>query len=375
MAQGQQTTYVGTVPQKRVVSDRILMKDPMEIPLISALGLNADTKFKFVNAPGTTYEWLLDAYSATSSTAADTDLTNDSTATTVTVADGTLFQPGDVIQIDLEYVWVSAVSTNDLTVTRNYGGTQATHASTSAIYLRSRARLEGATATNSHYTQPTSAYNYSAIFQKSIEISRSDARIQRYGIPDLVEFEKNKKMDELMIDLTRKPYYGQRKAGSATTPRDMGGFDTFISTNTTDCSSAALTLKNIEDMVQTIWDAGGNPSLLVCGGWAKRKIVSFFEGAVRTERSETLGGVEINRIQTAMGPQLDVLVDRYLAPTTALWILDPNDIGFVTIDEFFYEELGKTGDTAAKGQVVGEYGFVVGVESHHGKIYGFLTTA
>lgn len=375
MAQGQQTTYVGTVPQKRVVSDRIFFADPMEIPLVSALGLNNESNFKFVNAPGKIYEWLEDAYSGLSTTLnEDTTATSSSADTTLSVVDGSLFQPGDVIQIDDEYIWVSAVSTNDLTVTRNYGGTQATHASTSAVYLRSRARLEGATANDSHYTEPTSGYNYSFIMQKSIEVSRTDARIQRYGIPDVVNYEIDKKMDELKIDLSRKPYYGQRKAGSATTPRDAGGLSTFITTNVTTCSSAALTLKNIEDAVQAAWGYGGNPSLMVCNAWAKRKVVSFFEGAVRTERSEKLGGVTIDKIQTAMGPTLDVLVDRW-CPTNMAYILDPAKVGFITIDEFFFEDLAKTKDTAGYGQIVGEYGFVVANQKHHAILSGFSTTA
>lgn len=374
MAQGMQTSYVGTNAQRTVVSDRIFFSDPMEIPLISALGLDGESKFKFVDAPGTIYKWLEDAYSGVSSTLNDSDWASDSTATTMTVADGTLFQPGDVIQVDSEYVWVSAVSGNDLTVTRNHGGTQATHAATSTIYLRSGARLEGATATNSHYTQPTTAYNYSFIMQRTVEISRSDARLRRYGIPNLVEYEKNKKMDELKIFLTKKPYYGVRAAGSATTPRDAGGLGTFITTNLTNCSSAALTLKNIEDMAQTIFDAGGNATLLVCGGWAKRKITSFFSGAVRTERSDTLGGVTIDKIVTAMGPQLDVLLDRY-CPSNYIYMLDPEKVSFVTIDDFFYEDLGKSKDTAAYGQIVGEYGFAVANQTHHGIIYGFSTSA
>lgn len=375
MASGMQTTYVGTVPQKRVVSDRILFSDPMDIPLVSALGLSNEGKFKFANTPGKMYEWVEDAFSGLSTTLnEDTTATSDSTDTTLSVVDGTLFQPGDVIQVDSEYIWVSAVSTNDLTVTRNYGGTQATHASTSAVYLRSRARLEGATAASSHYTEPTSGYNYSFIMQKSIEISRTDGRIKRYGIPNLVNYEIDKKMNELKIDLTRKPYYGQRKAGSASTPRDAGGLGTFITTNVTDCSSAALTQKNIEDAVQSAWGYGGNPTLLVCGGWAKRKIASFFEGSVRTERSEKMGGVTIDKIQTAMGPVLDVLVDRWI-PTNQIYLLDTEKVGFITIDDFFYEELAKTKDTEAYGQIVGEYGFVVANEKHHAKIHTFSTTA
>lgn len=373
MATGMQSTYVGTVPQKRVVSDRILFTEPNETPLLSALGMSAEQKIKLVNAPGAKYEWLYDTYSSLSDTAADTTITSDSTVTSIVVSDGSKFQAGDVIQIDSEYIWVSSVSTNTLSVTRNYGGTQATHASTSTVYIRSRARLEGASNTTSHYTQPTSDYNYSFILHKAVKISRTDARIQRYGIGDIVNFEIDKKMDELKMDLSRKPYYGQRKAGSASTPRDAGGFDAFISTNVTTLSGA-LTLKAIEDAVQSCWSYGGNPSLLVCNGWAKRKINSFFEGSVRTERSETLGGVTIDSIQTGIGAKLNVLVDRW-CPANTLWILDPSLAGFLTIDEFFYEELGKTADTAADGQIVGEYGFIVADEKKHAKITGFSTTA
>lgn len=377
MAQGMQTTYVGTAPQKRVVSDRVFFSDPMDIPLINAFGLNADSKFKFVNSPGKVYEWLEDAYSDVSDVI-NSGLASDSTTTTFSATDGSKFHVGDIVLIESEYVIVTGISTNTITIERNHGGTQATHANSTVAYIVSQARLEGATASDSHFTQPSTGYNYSFILHKNIEISRSDARLQRYGIPNLVDYEIDKKMDELKIQLTKKPYFGVRDAGSGTTNRDCGGLDTFITTNTTNCSSAALTLKNIEDMVQTIWGYGGNPSLLICGGWAKRKIASFFEGAVRTERSEKLGGVEITRIQTAMGPTLDVLVDRYIdigASTGKLYITDPEKISFVTIDEFFYEDLAKTKDTAAYGQIVGEYGFAVANEKHHGKVYGFSLTA
>lgn len=373
MAQGQQNTYVGTVPQRRVVSDRIFMADPMETAMLSALGMSADSKFKFVNAPGTKYEWLCDTYSPTSDVLTTAGAA-DSTTTTLVATDGSKFHVGDVILVDAEKIWVSAISTNTLTVVRNFGGTQAVHADSSVAYIVSNARLEGANSSDSHYTQPTSMYNYSQTLHEMIEVSRTDDRIKRYGIPNLVQYEIDKKMDQLKMKLTKLPYYGERNVGSATAARSAGGLDTFIaSANKTNLSSTALTLDSIEDMVQTVWDAGGNPSLLVCGGFNKRKIVSFFEGAVRTERSEKLGGVTIDKIQTAMGPQLDVLVDRH-CPTSKVYILTPDLVSYVTIDEFFYEELGKNGDTAARGQIVGEYGFALANDTHHGLIYGTTTS-
>jgi hypothetical protein len=115
---------------------------------------------------------------------------------------------------------------------------------------------------------------------------------------------------------------------------------------------------------------------LVCGAWAKRKIASFFSDAVVTQRSEKLGGVEITAIMTALGFKLDVLVDRH-CPAASLYILSPDEVSYVTLDEFAFEELGKVGDTApgGYGEIVGEYGFAMAGDQHHGKIHTFSLTS
>lgn len=371
---GQIHSYSNTLPQKRTVTDRIIMADVYNIVPITVFGLNNESKFSFVNTPGKMYEWLEDTYAATTTTANDTDLTNDSTITTVTVASGAVFHVGDVITMDSEYMWVSAISGNDLTVTRNFGGTQATHESTGTITIRYNSRLEGATASDSPNTEVSTGYNYSTILQASIEVSRTDGRIPQYGIPNVVDREIDKKMDELMMKLCKIPYHGQRKVGSTTAPRSSGGLATFITTNVTNAASAALTRKHIEDAVEDCFNYGGNPSMILCGSWASRKINSFYEGFVKTERAETMGGMMITKLLTVAGITLDVVVDRF-CPADKLFILDKNYVGYITIDDFFYEDLAKTKDTAGYGQVVGEYGFVTAHEKAHAYIHTFSTTA
>ena len=377
MPAGQLISYSATLPLKRVVTDRIILKDPMEIVAINALGLDNESKFSFVNGPaaGGTYEWLEDTLQDRTDALNTAGLTSDSTSTGITVDTGTLFQVGDIIKVDNEYMWVSSISSNVLTVTRNYGGTQATHSDDAVVTLVSRARIEGTSSSDSNFTQPTSGTNYSQIFHKEIDVSRSNALLQRYGIPNVVEREIDKSMDELSKLLNLTAYHGQRKVGSSSTPRGMGGLDTFISTNINALSSTpALTRKHIEDEIQDCWDAGGNPRLILCGAWAKRKIASFFEGYVQTERSESMGGIEIDRIMSPLGLTVAVAVDRY-CPTNKLYILDPDYVGFLTLDPFFEESLGKVGDTAYFGQVVGEYGFVVAYETAHSIVSGFSTSA
>ena len=375
MPTGQQGSYTNTLPQKRVVTDRILLTDPNEIVAINALGLDNESKFNFVNTPGKAYEWLEQRYNTTTLTATASGLNADSTTTTMSVADGTLVNKGDVLLLDSEYVHVTGISGNTLTIVRNIGGTQATHhTSTVVISVVGSARLEGADADDSPFTLVTSGPNYRPILQRSVEVTASDEILRRYGIPSLVDREIDLRMDELKQLLNRIPYHGNRQVGSATTARMAGGLNTFVTTNVTDASSAALTQKMIEDAVAAAWGYGGKPSLILCNSWAKRKIASFYEGSVRTERSDTMGGITIERVLTAMGIPLDIAVDRH-CQSNYLYILDRNYVGFITLREFFYEELAKTGDTAANGQIVGEYGFVAAREKAHAIVKSFSTSA
>lgn len=356
------------------MSDRIIMADPMSIAGINALGLDNESKFQFVNAPGVIYEWLEDTYSPRSDVV-NSGLASDSTTTTFSATDGTKFVIGDVILVDAEYMWVSGISGNIVTVTRNYGGTQATHANSSTANIVASNRVQGASADTFTWTQPTTGFNYTSIFQRTLEISRSDARIKQYGIPNAVDREIDKKMDELSMLLNLALYHGQRKAGSTTTPRAFGGLKTFITTNKNTLSGTPpLTQKHIEDELQDCWTQGGNPNLLICGAWAKRKIADFYSGYVRTERSEKMGGVTIDKIMMPLGVEVDVLVDRH-CPTDELYILDTRFVGFITFQEWFEESLGKTKDTEYYGQVVGEYGLVVAFEKAHSYIEDFSTSS
>lgn len=376
---GQQISYSATLPQKRVVTDRLIYIDPMETVALNALGLNNESSFGFVNGPGgpnQPYEWLeenrFDRADAINSGA----LTSDTTLTNLVVDNGTLFQLGDVLLIDAEYMLVTAISTNTLTVTRDFGGTQATHADDATVTIVGRARIEGTNSSDSNFTSPTSSTNAVSILHHEVDISRSAANLQRYGIPSLVNSEIDKGMLKLAKLLNLMVYHGQRKAGSASTPSMFGGLETFIATNINSLGSTpALTRKNIEDELQDCFDKGGNPDLILCNSFARRKINDFFAGSVRTERAESMGGIFIDSYQHPVtGGSLMIATDRD-CPTDSLYILDRAYVGLVTIDPFFYEELGKVGDTAAFGQIVGEYSMVVASEAFHSGVLGFSTSA
>jgi len=368
---GQMNSYENTVPDKRMVTDRILNINPLKIATYARLGADIG-KFNFVNEPSTKYEWLEDAYVAESCTV--TGLSSGTTTTTFTPSSLTLLQPGDLLKIDSEVVWVSSVSSGIPTVTRGYGGsTAATHADASTALRVGRARIDGDDADDSPQTEVSSAYNYTQIFQRSIDLARTRRKMQAYGIADPLEYEKDKKMDELMMQLCKLPYHGLRYVGTSSAARTAGGFRQFITTNTTDVSSGALTRDHIDDLLQDIHGYGGDPDVILCGSFSQRKINSFYEGFITTERSEAMGGNLIKMLQNPIsGSIIDVVVDLH-CPTDELWVLQSDQVGYFPFDPFFYEDLAKTGD-ADNGEIIGEYGFVVKAEKWHGYLDGISTS-
>ena len=372
---GLSRTASNTWSQKTMITDRIVMCDPYDIAAVTALGLDNASKFQFINEPNGTYTWLEDSYPAVATTALDDHLSSTTNTVSIDVVNGSLFHVGDVVQIDDELIWVSAVSSNTLTVVRNWGSTtNSSHLSASAMYIRYNARVEGADSTDSPWTEVTTGYNYSTILHKEVNLSRDDMIFPRYGMGNLLDYRIDKNMDALMESLNRIPYYGERVAASGTSyGRSSGGIPILCTTNDAGVTGA-LTRDDIDDHLQTIYTAGGKTDLILCGPWAQRKISSFYEGFITTERSEQIGGMMIKVLMNPIsGKMINVVVDRH-CQSDHLYMLDTSHVGFITLDPFFYEELSKTGD-ALMGETVGEYGFVLAFEKAHSFLTGFSVSS
>lgn len=374
------TIYDNTVPDKRMVTDRILMMEPLDIVAYSYLGTDM-SKFNFVNLDEHSYSWLNDTY--TDRTDTITDAFTDTVSTTTAVATAANWQPGDIFLCDSEQIWISAISGTTITVVRGFNGsTAATHADNAVITRIGRARIDGDDADDSPSTEVTSTTNDTQIFQRTVNLSRSALKINKYGIANLEDYMIDKFMDELMMDLARLPYYGGTSAGTENSvARSAGGLKTFVTNNVTYATATAatggtalaLTRDHIDDTLQNIFDDGGDPNLILTTPHAQRKINDFYEGYVTTGRSEKLGGIQIKQLMNPLsGKIIDVVVDRN-CPAGQLWILDTAKIAYYPFDPFFYERLAKTGDSV-KGEIVGEYGFVVANGAWHGSVKEFSST-
>lgn len=369
------TTYSDTTPHVRVISDVIHLIDPVDTPFLDAIGgvAGGNSKFK-VNLKGYKVELLEDEYAPTSDVAAQgTTITTNTTVLTVT--DASIFQDGHVIMIDAEYMVVSAVDVTNNTLTvesRSYGGTNATHVTTSTIYIVGMARLEGDDADYGPVVDITAPYNYTSIYQHGLKVTGTQQVISQYGIPDEFGYQANKALPEKLRLLDLALFHGVRAAGSASTRRSFGGLGTFITNNSVN-AGGAIAKSHIDTLMEYIMLDGGNPDLLVVHPSIGRDIKDLIDTSsfVRLGNENTqLGMSPITRISTQYG-DLRMIMDRF-CPSAKAYVLDSKKVGVYQLRPFQMHDLAVTGDSK-KGELLGEFSFLVANDKAHGWIYGITT--
>lgn len=370
------TTYSDTTPHVRVISDVISMIDPADTPTLLALGGLDAARSKFrVGQNGTMIEILEDELDPLTGAANATTITNSTTITNFTVSDASVFQDGHVILIDAEYMVVSAVDLTNNTITvysRSYGGTNATHASTSAISIVGMARLEGDDADYGPVVDITAPYNYTSIFQKGIRVTGTQRVIDQYGKDDEFMYQANKRIPHLLRLVDSAIFHGIRAAGSASAPRSMGGLGTFITNNST-AAGGAIVKNDIDYVMELVYLDGGNPDLLIVNPSVASDIRDILDTSsfVRLGlENDMLGMAAIERVQTQYG-SLTIVMDRF-CPLATAYILDSAKVGLYTLRPFAAYDLSKTGDSD-KGEVVGEFSMLVANDKAHGLITGITS--
>jgi len=364
------TTYSDTTPHKRVITDYISLLDPSDAPMVMRLGGldGASAKFQFVNEPSTVVEWLEDTLIGL---AGELNGSITSVVTTITLAESGNFQEGHVVLVDAEQMWVSSVNnaTDVLTVTRNFDGTQATHADSATVTVVGIARLEGAESDDIYFTDRTVGSNYTQIFHQEVKVSRSQRMIAQYGISDEMLYQQNKVVPSQMRLMEKNFYYSTAaKAGSATTPRRMGGWKAFITDNLV--SGASLSQAAFENAVKAAYDDGGSgPWLAFCSSTNLQKVKNFYDQSsfLRIDRTEDTVGMVIEAVLTPYG-RVELVLDRW-ALDAQIPIIDPKHAGFLTYYPFTSEPLAKGGDYD-KSEVVGEYTLCIRQDKAHAALTG-----
>ena len=324
---------------RRVVdmAKQIALLDPNEGPLLSFLKL-AKNNSRCVYNPK--FEWLEDDLMETWGTASG-EHTN--AVTTLSTNDGSIFRSGDIVKVPAtgECMLVTAVSGNDLTVTRGYGSTVAAAISADAdLLIIGSAMEENSNGREVKSTVESNGYNYTQIFRTPIALSGTEAASKMHGGRDRA-YQRRKASLEHKRDIARALYFGQRKedVSGAAPRRTMGGLIEFLSGEDTqvafDSTSKPLTYRSFDsEVAAAAFRHGSKEKLLIAGPALASAINSWSESRLVSDIAEDATyGIRVKNLITTYG-DLKVIYDPLLegAYKGYGFVLDPENVRYAYLD-------------------------------------------
>lgn len=192
-------------------------------------------------------------------------------------------------------------------------------------------------------------YNYMQIFRKDVRVTGTMAAMQMHAVPDEVKYQIMSRSYEYWRELEKSAIMGKRQVGSATETSLFGGVLDFLigeSGSHIDTTSTALDETKMNDVIQGIFDRGGNPDLILCGAKQSRKFAGFDRNRVRVGQDIRKAGWAVTKYLSDMNIELDILVSRWV-PANFLFVLSSEELALVPMNGRKYN--------LTKLAVVGDY--------------------
>lgn len=348
---------------------------PRELPFLKFIsgGDDSNPALNSLSEPciSTKYEWIEDQDAPLSSTLLTTLSSTTTTTFAVASGHGKYFRVGDVILVDSatpEHMWVSAISTDTLTVTRNWASSLAnpvTAAISAAVTIIGRAHPEGSVSPDDIAQLVTMPYNYTQEFVASFKLSDIEQSVKRYGVNSAIELETDRKTRELLRRMERQALYGLRVQGVAATPTPaaFGGLPQYIpAANKYTPAGGNLTKALLNTYLGSIFSAvgmAGMPDTLLVSGFGRGIISQLYTGTSGTymtwrDQADPIGGTVIERVRTDLA-ELQIVAVNDL-PTGTMFAVKKDRLGIGPLkgQEMKRVKLAKTG-TSEQFMIYGSY--------------------
>lgn len=309
----------------------------------------------------------------------------DASATSLPVADASMYMVGDVLEIESERVEVTAdpdlsATPNTVTIKRGVEGTTAAaHTAAKAIKLIGNSRTGGEIDQSGLYDLSSESTQYVQVFQFPVQVSGSANSSTNLVLPpgfrNPFSLGQAEAMRNMKRDIEHTSYYGIGEAPSSGGRPKQKGLRKLITTNLTTSPTNASAYKPadfIADTIQKCRDNGGDPNAaLVSTGF----LSGLAKWGMNVERT-TVG-------QTALGTPIVALVVPFI--TGRVMFFEAQQLGSGTshtacvfnIDETFWRSKrnpywkprGSRGD-AEEGEFLAEGAIQLINEAHHAWVEG-----
>lgn len=301
----------------------------------------------------------------------------DALGTSVTVANAYGYQVGDILLVDSERMRVTALAdTTTLTVTRAYGGTTGAAHASKVMYNLGSAEVENALAPAGTTLNSDRKYNYVQTFARSVDMSNDEiAQLSaEMGNPFNAQLERITLYFWKLF--AQAAFYGSRYEDSTNKIHTMGGIDYFISTNANNVAGAN-TITLLDNLIESIVNAGGNADTIVVGTAQKRKLDALDTNLVHLDSKNNVGGGTMTSSWRSglQNEPLDIIVDHSIKPDE-LYVLDSSKISLKPLvnngvnGRLSVYDATTPGQDGKKKVLRGKYTLQFDLEAGMGKQYG-----
>lgn len=278
--------------------------------LLGLIGLGTDRLYQ------TKFEWMSDSLNSNRATvieAADAD------ATTLKVADGDglKFRVNAVAVVGEEYLQVTAVNGDEITVVRGFDGTTAEAiAAGTEIRIVARPQLEAAMPGVDEGHDRYVDYNVTQIIERYAAVSNTQQSVRTYNVDNELDYQVQLRLKEATREMNDWLIYGRRIDGAPGVPRMTGGLLYFADKKGAakeNAAGAEITPKMLNDLAEKVYQRGGSVNTILTNTAGARQITKFASDTIRTERTDTTSG---HKIQT--------FVSDIVGGSVATVVVDPN---------------------------------------------------
>jgi hypothetical protein len=240
----------------------------------------------------------------------------------------------------------------------------------------SNAAKEGADFSFAVPAARTRVSNYTQIFTKSLEVSETQRAVSVAGLEDEYAYQLEKRMKEIATDIEAQILTGTAASGASGTERELKGILSFITTNVETGSATAaeaLTETHYNDLLQTVWAAGGRPDYTYVNGFQKRQISAFSSNNTRYIEMANEGELKnsVSVYDSDFGRQR-IELDPFM-PAAQVLAMQKDMVKIAMLRQIKTVDVATVGD-AKRGALVGELTVEVRNEAALGKVTGLSTS-
>jgi hypothetical protein len=327
--------------------------------LLGLIGLNGESLFQ------TKYEWMSDNLNSNRATAA-ANATASATSVTVATGDGAKFRVNAIVVAGEEYLKVTAVAGDVVTVVRGFDGTTAADIDAGdELRIVSRPQLQGAGVGVDESHDRYTDYNFTQIIERYAAVSGTQQAVRTHNVTNELDYQVQLRLKELARELNDWLIYGRRIQGQAATPSTSGGLLYFANQNGAHKANLAggeVTAKALNDAMEQVYLRGGSVNTILTNTAGARQISALAKDTIRTVRTDTTTGHRISSVVGDLvgGSEAMVIVDPNF-PKNKVALFDRSILSLSALQgrALWDVDASPAGADFVARQIRGEYGITV----------------